>query len=83
MGETSYQKPISFAEYREMRIERIFVKHHGQEEIRFSWWPGGRFSTRPLDLPEHELLELMREAIKNGVLTPTFVDGLRNLVGGK
>ena len=35
---------------------------------------------RPLDLPETELLELMRDAIEKGVFTPTFIKGLRNLV---
>ena len=37
-------------------IERIFVKEHQQEEIRFSWWKDGRLAPRPLDLPESDLL---------------------------
>jgi hypothetical protein len=44
------------------RIERLRVKATGVEEIRFSWWPKG-MANKPLDLPEQELLELLREAI--------------------
>ncbi|MGQ8630919.1 hypothetical protein ACUTJJ_05455 [Agrobacterium sp. DKPNP3] len=57
-------------------IERIHVKEHGKDEIRFSWWVDGKMMVRPLDLPEEELLPLMREAIRKGVFSADF---LRNL----
>ena len=57
-------------------IERIFVKDCKREEIRFSWWNNGTMVTRPLDLPEEELLPLMCEAIRKGVFSPAFLKGL-------
>lgn len=59
-------------------IERIFVNSYKREEIRFSWWKNGRFIPRPLDLPESELLPLMKDAIKRGVFSPEFLAGLRD-----
>jgi hypothetical protein len=61
-------------------IERIFVKQAEQVEIRFSWWEGSRMMPRPLDLPEDELLPLMRVAIRAGVFSEAFVESLRSLV---
>lgn len=80
MAETKYARQINFAEIDECRIERIFVKALGQEEIRFSWWPGGKFTPRPLDLPEAQLLPLIHDAITQGVFTQSFVDGLRDML---
>jgi hypothetical protein len=65
-----------------LAIERIFVKHLQQEEIRFSWWEGARLMPRPLDLPEAELLPLMREAISAGVFSPEFVQELGQILRG-
>jgi hypothetical protein len=62
-------------------IERIFVKQAEQVEIRFSLWEGSRMMPRPLDLPEDELLPLMRVAIHAGVFSEAFVESLRTLVG--
>jgi len=62
-------------------IERIFVKQAEQVEIRFSLWEGGRMMPRPLDLPENELLPLLRAAIREGVFSETFVKSLRSMVG--
>jgi hypothetical protein len=61
-------------------IERIFVKQAEQVEIRFSLWEGSRMMPRPLDLPEDELLPLLRVAIRAGVFSDTFVESLRTLV---
>jgi hypothetical protein len=60
MRDTPYAKELARAEVNDCRIERLWVKKLGQIEIRFSWWPSTRLVTRPLDLPEHELLELLR-----------------------
>jgi phosphoglycolate phosphatase-like HAD superfamily hydrolase len=64
----------------EGRIERILVKASGQEEIRFSWWKNGTIATRPLDLPEEDLIALMRSAIESGVFTHRFRSELRALL---
>jgi hypothetical protein len=61
-------------------IERIFVKQAEQVEIRFSGWEGSRMMPRPLDLPEDELLPLMRVALRAGVFSEAFVESLRTLV---
>ena len=57
-------------------IERLFVKEHGREEIRFSWWKDGQLMIRPLDLPEDELLPLMRTAMRKGVFSLRFLSDL-------
>lgn len=76
MRDTSYATEICTAKLRsgesEIQIERIFVKNLQQEEIRFSWRKNNRFMTRPLDLPENELLDLFREAIISGIFTEDF-----------
>ena len=61
-------------------IERIHVKQAGQDEVRFSWWEGNRMMPRPLDLPESELLPLIRDAIDVGVFSAEFLAGLRKLL---
>lgn len=53
----------------EARIERLFVKEHSQEVIRFSWWKDGELVPHPLDLREEDLLRLMEEAIDNHVFS--------------
>lgn len=80
MPKPIYATKIAHVEVDECRIERIRVVKFDQEEIRFSWWPNGKFAPRPLDLPEHDLLKLMDAAIKKGVFTPSFLDGLRKLL---
>lgn len=89
MRDTRYATEVATAEDEiGQRIERIFVKEHEREEIRFSWWTNGKMVIRPLDLPEDELLPLMREAIRKGVFTPAFLKGLHEAlyderIGGK
>jgi hypothetical protein len=61
-------------------IERIFVKQTEQVEIRFSGWEGSRMMPRPLDLPEEELLPLLRAAIAAGVFSDGFLDALRGVL---
>jgi hypothetical protein len=78
MRETDYQQELAsvrveFPSGGEGRLERILVKESGLEEIRFSWWKDGRFIPRPLDLPEAELLELLRKGISGGVFTDRFL----------
>ncbi len=80
MRDTSYATELAHADIGGHRIERLHVKHQGQEEIRFSWWKDGRMAMRPLDLPEHELLPLLRKAIENGVFTEGFLRELHSLL---
>jgi hypothetical protein len=80
MRDTPYAKELARAEINDCRIERLWVKKLGQIEIRFSWWPSGRLVTRPLDLPEHELLELLRRAVKERVFSETFVGNLLSIL---
>jgi hypothetical protein len=53
------------------------------EEIRFSWWPNGKFVPKALDVTESHLLDLMESAIKEGVFTQDFLTGLRKLLDSK
>lgn len=77
MRDTDYATEIkSVSDPDGQTIERIFVKKFQRDEIRFSWWKDGRLAPRPLDLPESELLPLMREAIAKGVFSPEFLKGL-------
>lgn len=78
MRDTEYATEIKTAEVNSCRIERLYVKSERQEEIRFSWWPDGKMANRPLDLPEDELLPLMREAMRLGVFTDDFLRGLKS-----
>ena len=65
--DTSYATELATSVLRfpggdEGRIERLLVKEFNQEEIRCSWWKDGRMMMRPLDLPEKDLLALLRAA---------------------
>ena len=83
MPKPIYARKIAHVEVDECRIERIHVINLDQEEIRFSWWPNGRFVPKALDVTESHLLDLIGAAIKDGVFTPVFVAGLRKLLEGK
>lgn len=80
MRDTEYARELATAEIGQSRIERLFVKDLGQEEIRFSWWKDGQMMARPLDLPEDELLELLALALKQNVFSTKFKLGLRKLL---
>lgn len=57
----------------ELRIERLWIKDHEQEEIRFSWWKDGKFMTRPPDGTEEEWLRAFKDALREGVFTEKFL----------
>lgn len=78
MRDTPYAKELARADVGGQRIERLYVKESGAEEIRFSWWKDGRMQARPLDLPEHELLALFREAVQQRVFSDHFIAVLRS-----
>ena len=71
---------IAAAEIGGHRIERLHAEGDGREEIRFSWWKDGRMQTRPLDLPERELLPLMKVAIGEQVFSEDFLQGLQSVL---
>jgi hypothetical protein len=77
MRSTPYADEIVSADVDGYRIEKLFVKDKAREEIRFSWWKEGRFMSRPLDLPEDELLQLFRKAIQEGVFSERFLSDLK------
>lgn len=77
MRDTRYATEKATADIGGCRIERIFVKEQEQDEIRFSWWKDGAMMMRPLDLPEEQLLPLIVLAIRKGVFTEDFMQGLQ------
>jgi hypothetical protein len=64
----------------EGRIERLYVKGTKKEEIRFSWWKNGKITTRPLDLPEDDLVELFADAVAKNIFTDSFRSKLRSVL---
>jgi hypothetical protein len=77
LRKTKYATELARAEHGQSRIERLAITG-GEEEVRFSWWRDDQLIPRPLDLPERELLPLLREAMRQGVFTPEFLAGLRD-----
>lgn len=63
----------------ESRMERILVKGKGTVEIRFSWWRNGNIVSRPLDLPQEELAELLERGFGT-VLDDAFLVDLRDRI---
>lgn len=83
--ETNYAKELARAARQhgpndEVRLERLYIKEHDREEIRFSWWPNGRMAQKPLDVTEPELLDLLEEGIKQKVFSPEFLEQFRALL---
>lgn len=84
MGDTDYARQIKAVSGPSGEtIERIFVKQYQQEEIRFSWWPGGNFVPRALDVTEDELLPLLSQAIVGGVFTDRFLKDLQTILNSE
>ena len=88
MRDTEYAQELAagtldYVDGNQVRIERLYVKHEQQEEIRFSWWKGSRMMMRPLDLPEDDLIALFEDAIREGVFSPKFLQELRAVLPGE
>jgi hypothetical protein len=64
IGDVSVQFPSGS----EARLERLFIKEHGREEVRFSWWKDSNMMMRPLDLSEEDMWQLIAKAIQAGLL---------------
>jgi hypothetical protein len=62
-------------------VEKIFVKSLKREEIRFAWYKEKdgvkHFQPRPLDLTEGELLELLKDGMRQGVFSESFKKNLK------
>ena len=73
---TRYATELQRTTVGDMRLERLFVKHEEQEEIRLSWWPKGRMAARPVDVPEAMLSTIIVKGIKEGVLSRNFLSDI-------
>jgi hypothetical protein len=60
------------------KIEKI-LNQDGQVQIRFSVWSQGKMLPRPLSLTEKELVDLVKAAFKEGVLSQHFIGELRSV----
>ncbi len=89
--ETKYCKVLRQAKIREGNIgygiEKIFVKALNQEEIRFVYFKDTlrkkqQLIARPLDLPEDDLIELIKESVNKNVFSKEFILNLKEIVKG-
>lgn len=87
--ETKYCKVIKQAKLRDKNIaygiEKIIVKELNQEEIRFVYFKDTvrmeeQLVPRPLDLPEKDLLELIKLSIKHSVFSKNFINQLKEII---
>ena len=87
--ETRYSKVLRQAKMRDNNvaygIEKIFVKELNQEEIRFVYFKDTvrreeQLVARPLDLPEDDLIKLMKVSIKQNVFSKEFVCKLKGIL---
>lgn len=87
--ETKYCKVLRQAKIREGNIgygiEKIFVKALNQEEIRFVYFKDTlrkkqQLIARPLDLPEDDLIELIKESLNKNVFSKEFILNLKEIV---
>lgn len=76
LRDTSYARELvpavvqGYSRGNEIRLERLLIKSSGEEEIRLSWWKNGRMAQRPADLPEDDLVAMIAEGLRCGVLDP-------------
>ena len=66
-------------------LERIEIKSTGNIEIRFSFYKKNKngkdcLVPRPLDLSEEELLLLFEDALQKRVLSPSFLQKLKEII---
>ncbi|CAA2145609.1 hypothetical protein [Methylobacterium bullatum] len=80
MRTTEYADELATGVSGDARVERLLVHGTGDVEIRFSWWKNGNIATRPLDVTEEHLLDLMRSGILAGVFTGPFMKQLEQML---
>jgi hypothetical protein len=61
------------------RMERVRWEGTDLEQIRLSWWRGNRMMRSPVELPEEDLFQLLRQAVNTGVLSRRFLGELRRV----
>jgi hypothetical protein len=64
----------------EFRVEKLYVKGTGENEIRFSWWKNDRLTPRPMEVTEPQLVKLFDNGIKAGVFSTKFIEELLQLL---
>ncbi|MBW6411329.1 hypothetical protein [Clostridium weizhouense] len=69
-------------------IEKIFIKAIKRDEIRFSLYKdtirsAERYIPRSLDVTEEQLLQLIKEAITEGVFSKDFIKKLSQILNEK
>jgi hypothetical protein len=78
MRDTAYATELQTAQYHwgaepdpnnHVRIERLFVKPDGDEEIRFGWWSNGNLVIRPVDMTETQWAGAIAVAFDQGIFT--------------
>lgn len=84
--ETKYCKIINQGKVREREytysIEKIYIKELKRDEVRFCVYKATRrgvetYIPRSLDVTELELIELIKESIKNKVFSEEFIEMLK------
>ena len=87
--ETKYCKVLKQAKLRDNNfvygIEKIIVKELNQEEIRFVYFKDTikmqeQLVARPLDLPEEDLIKLIKISIKKNVFSDQFILDLKEFI---
>jgi hypothetical protein len=62
----------------EGKIEKLLLKGTPPEKIRISCWGKDQTRSLPLDLTEEELVDLLYQAIRAGILSPEFLNKLHS-----
>lgn len=82
--ETKYCYTLASAwegkEYESICLERIFTRERGEEEIRLSWWKGGRLVNRPADIDAVNWVRLFEKAVREGVFTDSEILGMKTVL---
>ena len=62
------------------RIERLGSEEGDLHRIRLSSWKNGSYLVQPFDLTEKELAILLQRAIRAGILSADFLNGLHAVI---
>jgi hypothetical protein len=62
----------------EGRIEKLLSKESAPARVRISCWSQGHLRSRPLDISETELIRLLQQAIRAGILSSEFIGNLHS-----
>jgi hypothetical protein len=62
----------------EGRIEELASTKTGPAKMRISCWSESQPGLRPLEISEKDLLTLLQKAIREGIISPAFINDLRS-----